>query len=126
MHTRPQGVQVPQGQLSPDEMGPANTVKHVIPMIPCAVQYFDEHGKAHNTIVYKIGSAIYFDMNAERWASGLRGAADYIVEAVEKELSAHAASVPDEDKVDVMDIPEGVDVAEGAKEAAGGDTTSSQ
>ena len=117
MHSRPQGVQVPQQQLAPDETGPPNTVRHVVPMIPCAVQYFDEHGQAHNTIVYKIGKAIYFDPNAERWAAGLRQSADYIVQAVERELSAMQAPVPTEDKVEVIgDIPDTVDPTEDSGE----------
>lgn len=101
---RPQGVTIPESQLRSGETGQFNTVAHVIPMQPYAVQYYDEHGHAHNTIVWKSGNMVYFDRNAERWASGLAQAAPYIRDAVNAEHAVFLApeAPTDADAVDVI------------------------
>lgn len=88
---RPQGVTIPDSQLRSGETGQPNTVAHVVPMQPYAVQYFDEHGHAHSTIVWKSGDMVYFDRNAERWAAGLAQAAPYIKDAVNAEYAVQTA-----------------------------------
>jgi hypothetical protein len=94
---------IPVQQMKSGETGAPNTVVHVIPMQPFAVQYFDEHGKETNTIVYKMGDTVYFDRNAERWAAGLAQAASYIKDAVNAENAAFLAPpTPGDDAVDVL------------------------
>ena len=104
---RPHGVMVPRQQLQSGQTGVPNTVVHVVPMQPFAVQYFDEHGKETNTIVYKMGSTVYFDRNAERWAAGLSQAAAYIKDAVNAENAAFMAPpTPGDDSVDILAVEE--------------------
>ncbi len=100
---RPQGVTIPDQQLRSGNTGTPNTVVHIIPLQPFAVQYFDETGQEHNTIVYKAGDTVYFDRNAERWAAGLAQAASYIKDAVNAEHAAFLSPpVPTDDDVDVL------------------------
>lgn len=107
---RPQGVRIPEQQLRPGGKGQPNTVGTIAPLQPFGVQYFDENGQEHHTVVYKMGDAVYFDMNAERWAAGLRQAAPYIAKAVNAEHAVLTSPVaPGPDQVDVL-----------AAEAAGG------
>jgi hypothetical protein len=78
-------------------------VGSIIPLQPFAVQYFDENGLEHRTIVYKMGDTVYYDMNAERWAAGLRQAAPYIAKAVNAEHAVMATPLaPGADQVDVL------------------------
>jgi len=99
---RSQGVRVPDGQLSSGK-GEPKTVAHVVPMQPFAIEYCDEHGDKHATIAYKIGDVVYMDMNAERWAAGLRQASPFIKDAVERVASADTnAPVPEKDDVDIV------------------------
>lgn len=100
---RPQGVRVPESQLRSGNTGEPNTVGHIQQLIPYAVQYFDEHGQEHSTIVYKMGKTVYFDMGAERWAAGLRQAAPYITKAVNAEHAVQMApAAPSGDPVEVI------------------------
>lgn len=100
---RPHGVMIPKHQMQSGEIGTPNTVVHVIPMQPYAVQYYDENGREVNTIVYKMGDTVYFDRNAERWAAGLAQAAAYIKDAVNAEQAAFSAPpTPGDDDVDVL------------------------
>lgn len=101
---RPQGVTIPDSQLRSGESGQPNTVAHVVPMQPYAVQYYDEHGHAHSTVVWRSGNMVYYDRNAERWASGLAQAAPYIRDAVNAEFAVQAApeAPTDVDEVDVI------------------------
>lgn len=108
MFGRPQGVTIPASQLQ-GEHGEPNTVYHAIPMIPVAIEYTDETGVRHTTIVYKVGKAVYIDMNADRWAAGLRPAASYIADVVNKEVDSQTASIPNEDTVNVIGDPDGKD-----------------
>lgn len=103
MFQRNQGVQTPAGQLS-EGTGEPNTVAHAVPMQLFALQYCDEHGKVHDTIAYKAGSIVYMDMNAERWASGLRQASAYIRDAVLSSAAQEddSAPVPQNDDVDIV------------------------
>lgn len=107
MFERNQGVRIPEGQLSSGR-GEPNTISHAVPMIPYAIQYFDENGEAHATVAYKAGEIVYMDMNAERWAAGLRQASSFIKEAVLRMdasmLSGTAldTGVPQVDAVDVV------------------------
>jgi hypothetical protein len=100
---RPQGVRVPDQQLRSGVTGQPNTVGQIIAMQPYAVQYYDENGQEHRTIVYKMGNSVYFDVNAERWAAGLRQASGFIAQAVNAE---HAVLMsppgPSSDAVDVL------------------------
>jgi len=101
--SRPQGVMIPDSQMRGQGTGSPNTVAHVVPMQPYAVQYFDEHGREHNTIVYKVGNVVYFDHNAERWAAGLGQAAGYIKTAVNADHAAFLSPpAPNDDHVDVL------------------------
>ena len=100
---RQQGVTVPESQRMSDQKGPPKTVAHVVPMQPYAVQWFDERGNAHNDIVYKIGNMVYYDRNAESWASGLQQASDFIKNAVNAEHAvAFSPPAPTSDTVDVL------------------------
>lgn len=100
---RPQGVRVPEQQLRPGGTGQPNTVGSIIPLQPYAVQYYDEYGLEHHTIVYKMGNGVYFDMNAERWAAGLRQASAFIAQAVNAEHAVLASPpAPSSDPVDVL------------------------
>lgn len=100
---RPQGVRVPEQQLRPGGTGQPNTVGSIIPLQPFAVQYFDENGQEHHTIVYKMGNTVYFDMNAERWAAGLRQASAFIAKAVNAEHAVlMSPATPAGDAVDVL------------------------
>jgi hypothetical protein len=108
MFGRPQGVTLPASQLQ-GERGEPNTVYHAVPMLPVAIEYTDENGVRHKTVVYKVGKAVYIDMNADRWAAGLRPAAAYIADVVNKEIDSQAASVPSRDTVSVMGAHDGQD-----------------
>lgn len=99
---RPQGVTLPASQLQGDR-GEPNTVFHVMPMIPVAVEYSDETGVKHRTVVYKVGKAVYFDSNADRWAANLRPAAPFLAQAVLKEVESAEASIPATDTVSILD-----------------------
>ncbi len=111
-----QGVTIPQGQLSSGR-GEPNTIKHAVAMVPYAIQYFDEHGEAHNTVAYKVGDIVYMDMGAERWASNLKQASDFIKEAV-LDMAANNSDVslpvPDKDAVDVVSA----EVGDNARDSA--------
>jgi hypothetical protein len=109
MFERNQGVHKPGGQVSTGR-GEPNTISHAVQMIPYAIQYYDEHGEAHATVAYKAGKIVYMDMNAERWAAGLRQASDFIREAVLKmDASMMLGSTPDTGvpQVDAVDVVSG-------------------
>lgn len=99
---RPQGVTIPEQQMRTGNTGQPNTVAHIIPLQPFAVQYYDEHGHERSTIVYKMGDDVYFDRNAERWSAGLARAANYIKDAVNAEHAAFSSPVAPPDDVDVL------------------------
>lgn len=104
---RPQGVRIPEQQLRGTDKGEPNTVKHVIPLALYAIQYFDENGQEHRTVVYKLGNDVYYDLNAERWASGLRQAASFVSKAVNEEHGALISPpTPTADPVDVLAVEE--------------------
>jgi hypothetical protein len=67
-----------------------------------AVQYFDEYGKAHDTILVRVAGELYHAPNGEQWARSLRRAADWLKEKVFKELDVEKAPIPTEDTVDVV------------------------
>lgn len=99
---RPQGVRVPDSQLRSGNTGKPNSVSYAIPLVPYAVQYFDENGQQHTAIAYKMGNDVYFDLNSERWAAGLRQASKYIADAVNKEHESLNSPALPKDVVDVI------------------------
>lgn len=96
-----QGVQIPAGQLQEEGLAPPKTVLHVAPAQMVAVQYADEHGKKHNTVLLKVGDTVYHAPDGERWASGLKQAAGWLASAVTAEVDSNSVSVPNNDKVDI-------------------------
>jgi hypothetical protein len=100
-NTRPQGVQIPQGQLQAQGQGAPKSVVHVVPAEMVAVQYADENGDLHNTMLVKVGNQVYHAPNGEQWARQLRPAATWLADHVNKEIDSHAAPIPD-DAVDVF------------------------
>ena len=100
---RPQGVRVPDQQLRTGGTGQPNTVGSIIPFQPYAIQYYDENGEEHRTVVYKMGDNVYVDMNAERWAAGFRSASAFIAKAVNAHHAVLTAPLgPTKDSVDVL------------------------
>lgn len=98
--TRPQGVRIPEGQGA--ERGAPKTVSHVIPVEWFAVQWFDEYGRAHEEISCRVGTTVYLAPNGEQWSAGLKRAAPWLTDHVNRELNSRKASVPESDSVDVM------------------------
>lgn len=104
---RPHGVRVPDQQLRPGGSGTPGTVGSIVPLQLYAVQYFDENGQEHHTVVYKMGPSVYFDVNAERWAAGLRQAAGFIAQAVNAEHTVlMSPPTPAGDQVDILAVEE--------------------
>jgi len=88
-------------QLS-SEVGPPNTVAHVVPANMVAVQYFDEYGKAHSTVLLKVGGMVYHAPNGEQWAGALRPASGWLAEKVKTVMDSKDAPLPVTDAVDVI------------------------
>lgn len=96
-----QGVQIPAGQLQEDGIAEPKTVLHIAPAQMVAVQYADEHGKKHNTVLLKVGDTVYHAPDGERWAAGLKQASGWLANAVIAEIDSGSVSVPDKDNVDI-------------------------
>ena len=98
---RQTGVRIPDDQLTQGQGAP-NTVGHVIPAQMVAVQYFDEYGKGHNTVLLRVGTELYHAPNGEQWAAALKQAAPWLKEVVMPELDSEKVPIPTEDEVDVV------------------------
>lgn len=111
MFGRSQGVQIPEQQLT-SGTGEPNTIIHAVPMQLVAIQYCDESGGKHDTVAYVAGDVVYMDMNAERWASGLRQASGFIKDAVLAAMAPMSnAPVPTQDDVDIVSDEVGSDAS---------------
>lgn len=101
MFARNQGVRIPEGQGA--ERGTPKTVRHVMPVEWFAVQWFDENGRSHEEISCRVGSTVYLAPNGEQWSAGLKRAAPWLTDHVNRELNSRKATVPEKDSVSVME-----------------------
>lgn len=100
---RPIGVRVPESQLRSGLSGRPNSVSNVAPLVPYAIEYYDENGQQHTAVAYKMGDVVYLDLNSERWAASMKPATEYISKAVKAEHDARTSTeVPIKDLVDVL------------------------
>jgi hypothetical protein len=71
VNMRPQGVQVPQDQLSPGT-GEPFTVTQFCEAKSFAATYADDHGKLHTSILLRIGGQWHIAPNGENFAATLK------------------------------------------------------
>jgi hypothetical protein len=101
---RPNGVQVPQGQLSPGQ-GTPRTVTNFAEVQTYGVEYVDDSGNKHVTLALRIGGTWHLAPNGENYAASLRALKGdtWLAKALEeKHGDALPATVPDKDAVDVL------------------------
>lgn len=96
------GVRIPNEQLAPQASGSPNTVLHAVPAQMVAVQFMDEFGRAHNSVLLRVGADVYHAPNGEQWAAALRPAAGWLREKVLKSLDSEKEPIPAQDTVDVV------------------------
>lgn len=65
------GVGIPDGQRL-EEGSTSSTLEHCSPMEQFAVQFTDEQGRIHRTVIVKAFGAFYHPPNGEQWAASLR------------------------------------------------------
>lgn len=101
---RSQGV---VGSNTNPNSAPANTLLHCAPVQMFAIQMGDEQGRNVQTIVFKIGNAIYVDPNGEEWAKKIRpvGEKTWLAKQLREFFATldKSISIPKEDKVDIID-----------------------
>ena len=97
------GVGIPDGQRVQRGEG-INSLQHFVPTEMFAVQYCDEGGVEHRTVVMRIGGQWYLPPNGEIWAQSLRplkGDA-WLAKQLSEALQSHTAPVPKTDAVDIL------------------------
>lgn len=102
MFERQQGVRIPPGQRQEQGTAEPKTVLQTVPAQMVAVQYADENGDLHNTVLLRVGKSVYHTPNGEEWASRLKPAAGWLADHVISEVDSESVPLPTEDKVDVM------------------------
>lgn len=102
---RPTGVVVPQSQLRQQQAGAARTITGFAEAKTYGVEYVDDEGTKHTTIVMLIGGQWYLPPNGENYAATLRPikADTWLGKALEEsKANTNTASLPKADAVDVV------------------------
>ena len=99
---RTAGVMTPEGQRSGGK-GLPKTVSHCIPVETFAVEYVDDAGDVHATIMLKVNGTWYLAPNGENYAKTLKpvGEGSWLGKLLSEKTRA-AAPVPQADNVDVV------------------------
>lgn len=113
MNMRPQGVMVPQDQLSPGNAEPF-TIQAFCEAKSFACTYADESGKLHTSIVLRVGGVWHIAPNGENFAATLKSLrrGTRLSDSLEakymenRPLDAGAMSIPGDDAVDPMEPEE--------------------
>jgi len=88
---------------NPERMtGTPKTITHFVPAQMAAVQYVDEQGAVHATVLMKVGNMWYMPPNAEQWAGALKPLASWLAKLCEEQVDLQKPSVPKEDVVDLF------------------------
>jgi len=97
---RPVGVVIPNAQR-PQTRGEPRTVSHAVPCSMVAVQYYDEDGTEHRSVLLRVANKLYVPPNSENWAGALKESAGWLAKGVEG-LISDSGTVPTADSVDVL------------------------
>ena len=104
VNSRPNGVVLPQSQLSPGT-GVPQTLTGFAEAKSYGVEYVDEAGNKHVTVLMRIGDQWYLPPNGENYASTLRQLnkdtwlAKLLTDRFNNSITA---SLPKEDAVDIL------------------------
>lgn len=98
-------VAIPEGQYASRGDG-VKTVTHFTPASMFAVQYLDDEGLSHDTVVMHIGGLWYLPPNGEVWARSLRPLKEdtWLAKQLSLARASSAAPLPKVDAVDVLPI----------------------
>ena len=91
----------------PDRGGPPRTIVHIEKAEQYGVAFYDEQGRLQHGIVIRFGDQLLWPPNSVEWASQLKKASKWFVDAFEQRVG-HAsqeeghADLPTTDNVDVL------------------------
>lgn len=97
------GVGIPDGQRVQRGDG-INILQHFVPTEMFAIQYCDESGNEHKTVVMRIAGQWYLPPNGEAWAQALKPLKSdtWLAKQLSESFGAHAAPLPRADAVDIL------------------------
>lgn len=101
---RPTGVVIPASQLR-QQAGAPRTVTGFAEAKTYGIEYTDDDGTKHTTVVMNIGGQWYMPPNGENYAATLRPikADTWLGKALEDgRLNSNTSSLPKEDAVDIV------------------------
>ena len=107
---RPAGVMTPAGQLNVNAPGTPKTVRHFSEVRTFAVEYLDEQGLPHTTLLQSIGGVWHLAPNGENYAATLRALSkdSWLSKMLEERVShLDTSKIPKTDSVDVLEDEEG-------------------
>lgn len=100
---RPTGVGIPAGQAATRGNG-TKTLRVFVPTEMFVVQYLDEEGLVHETVVMKVGTEWWLPANGESWVKSVRKLGDdtWLVKQLTEAQQVRTAPLPKADAVDIL------------------------